>query len=120
MASEFGFMAGSAPLQRGTAALASSGIQSEDPGRENMRSIPETFSAPAANGKRRAATAARVALALVACLLAACAGGGVRNTSRTFKTVVIDAGHGGHDNGTRASRRIVEKDAALDVAQRLN
>src|SRR3954471_8076819 len=85
-----------------------------------MRSIEETIPVARANGKRRAAGLARIALAVWVCALAACAGGGVRNTTRTFKTVVIDAGHGGHDNGTRSSRRIVEKDAALDVAQRLN
>lgn len=85
-----------------------------------MRSIPESFTAGRPHGKQRAAGWARIGLAIFACFLAACAGGGVRKTSRTFKTVVVDAGHGGHDNGTRASRRIVEKDAALDVAQRLN
>jgi len=39
-----------------------------------------------------------------------------------FDTVVIDAGHGGHDSGafTRGRRtRALEKDLALDVAQRL-
>lgn len=85
-----------------------------------MRSIPQTFIAPAANGKRRAAGIAPLLVAVFACFLAACAGTGVRNTSRTFKTVVIDAGHGGHDYGTRSSRRIMEKDAALDVARRLD
>lgn len=56
------------------------------------------------------------ALALV---FAGCASSGVRNTSRTFRTVVIDAGHGGHDYGTRSSRYMQEKDACLDVALRL-
>jgi N-acetylmuramoyl-L-alanine amidase len=43
-----------------------------------------------------------------------------KNTSRTFTTVVVDAGHGGRDTG--ASRRFgpPEKVVALDVAQRLN
>ena len=43
----------------------------------------------------------------------------VKDTSRTFKTVVVDAGHGGKDNG--AVRRFggAEKDATLDVALRL-
>ena len=50
--------------------------------------------------------------------LSGCAGG-VKDTSRTFTAVVIDAGHGGHDSGavTRYAGR--EKDAALDVAMRL-
>ena len=43
----------------------------------------------------------------------------VKDTTRSFTTVVVDAGHGGKDNG--ASRRYggVEKNAALDVATRL-
>ena len=44
----------------------------------------------------------------------------VRDTARTFQTVVIDAGHGGHDAGTRSSRYMLEKDAALDIALRLD
>ena len=43
-----------------------------------------------------------------------------KDTTRTFNTVVVDAGHGGKDSG--ASRRYspAEKVVALDVAQRLN
>lgn len=62
-------------------------------------------------------------LLLVAVLftLASCAGGGVKrkNTSRTFDTVVVDAGHGGKDAGARRYGP-AEKVVALDVAQRLN
>ncbi len=39
-----------------------------------------------------------------------------------FTTVVIDAGHGGHDSGAisrRTGRRILEKDLALDTALRV-
>lgn len=38
-----------------------------------------------------------------------------------FDTVVIDAGHGGHDSGafTRGRPRVLEKDLTLDVARRL-
>jgi N-acetylmuramoyl-L-alanine amidase len=58
-------------------------------------------------------------------LLAACAtgggpsGGGAKDTSKSFNTVVVDAGHGGKDNG--AFRRFggAEKTATLDVAKRL-
>src|SRR3954470_11428244 len=55
--------------------------------------------------------------------LVGCSAEGVanrKNTSRTFTTVVVDAGHGGRDNG--ASRRYgpPEKVVTLDVAQRLN
>ena len=39
-----------------------------------------------------------------------------------FDTVVIDAGHGGHDSGafSRGRSRLLEKDLALDVARRLD
>src|SRR5947208_4462598 len=62
-----------------------------------------------------------ITLAFVA-LLAACStvgNHGVKDTSKTFTTVVVDAGHGGKDSG--ASRRYgpPEKLVALDVAQRL-
>lgn len=36
-----------------------------------------------------------------------------------FDTVVIDAGHGGHDRGARSVSGLNEKDLALDVALRL-
>lgn len=62
-------------------------------------------------------------LSLVASLccvlhLSGCAGG-VRDTSRSFRTVVIDAGHGGHDTGTTSRAAGAEKNATLEVAQRL-
>src|SRR6266550_4461612 len=34
-------------------------------------------------------------------------------------TVIIDAGHGGHDRGGIPSQRVAEKTMTLDVAQRL-
>ena len=37
-----------------------------------------------------------------------------------FNTVVIDAGHGGHDRGGIPGQRACEKDMTLDVARRLN
>jgi N-acetylmuramoyl-L-alanine amidase len=36
------------------------------------------------------------------------------------RTIVIDAGHGGHDRGGIAGQRYSEKAAALDVSRRLN
>lgn len=70
-------------------------------------------------------TTARLALLLGSlCLLASCSttteSVNRKNTSRTFNTVVVDAGHGGKDSG--ASRRFgpPEKVVTLDVAQRLN
>src|SRR6266566_3776160 len=55
-------------------------------------------------------------------LLAACATAPkvTKNTSKTFSTVVVDAGHGGKDNGAYRRFGGAEKIATLDVAQRLN
>src|SRR6059058_4143356 len=44
---------------------------------------------------------------------------GVKNTSKTFNTVVVDAGHGGKDSGAYRRYGPPEKLVALDVAQRL-
>jgi N-acetylmuramoyl-L-alanine amidase len=40
--------------------------------------------------------------------------------SGSATTVVIDAGHGGHDRGGIPGQRVAEKEMTLDVAQRLN
>src|SRR6266568_6840723 len=63
-----------------------------------------------------------VTLAFVA-LLPACASmrtRAVKNTSKTFRTVVVDAGHGGKDSGAYRRYGPPEKLVTLDVAQRLN
>ena len=39
--------------------------------------------------------------------------------TRSSTTIVIDAGHGGHDRGGIPGQRIAEKEMTLDVAQRL-
>src|SRR2546428_5315211 len=59
-------------------------------------------------------------------LLAACATGPrltevatTKDTSRSFRTVVVDAGHGGKDNGAYRKFGGAEKIATLDVATRL-
>ena len=52
-------------------------------------------------------------------LLGGCATG-IKDTSRSFNTVVIDAGHGGHDYGARSRWGGQEKNNALSVAQRLD
>jgi N-acetylmuramoyl-L-alanine amidase len=44
----------------------------------------------------------------------------VKNTTKTFNTVVVDAGHGGKDSGAYRRYGPPEKMIALDVAQRLN
>jgi N-acetylmuramoyl-L-alanine amidase len=56
-------------------------------------------------------------------LLGACATthkAAVKNTAKTFSTVVVDAGHGGKDNGAYRRYGPPEKIVALDVAQRLD
>src|SRR2546430_4482685 len=59
-------------------------------------------------------------------LLAACATGprpaesGTKDTSKSFRTVVVDAGHGGKDNGAYRKFGGAEKIANLDVAKRLS
>jgi N-acetylmuramoyl-L-alanine amidase len=59
-------------------------------------------------------------------LLGACATGprvsevATEDTSRSFKTVVVDAGHGGKDNGAYRRFGGAEKTATLDVARRLS
>ena len=59
-------------------------------------------------------------------LLAACATGPgplaptARDTSKSFSTVVVDAGHGGKDNGAYRKFGGAEKLATLDVAKRLS
>jgi N-acetylmuramoyl-L-alanine amidase len=63
------------------------------------------------------------ALVIVSCaFLGACATvqtTATKNTSKTFTTVVVDAGHGGKDNGAYRRYGPPEKIVALDVAQRL-
>src|SRR5438132_11079056 len=44
----------------------------------------------------------------------------IKDTSKTFTTVVVDAGHGGKDNGAYRRYGPPEKIVALDVAQRLD
>jgi len=61
---------------------------------------------------------ARWAAALLAALLAPPAAGGAPEVDR-FDTVVIDAGHGGEDEGAKGPRGSLEKQVVLDVAARL-
>src|SRR5947199_5059495 len=62
-----------------------------------------------------------LALAFVASLAACGTVGttGVKNTSKTFSTVIVDAGHGGKDSGAYRRYGPPEKMVTLDVAQRL-
>ncbi|MFN2540717.1 MAG: N-acetylmuramoyl-L-alanine amidase [Chthoniobacterales bacterium] len=64
----------------------------------------------------------RACVCIFAALLAGCAVapiGGTKNTSKTFDTVVVDAGHGGKDSGAYRRYGGAEKYATLDVAKRL-
>lgn len=71
-------------------------------------------------------TSCRLVLIVSSSLLAACATGprptevGTRDTSKSFNTVVVDAGHGGKDNGAYRKFGGAEKIATLDVAKRLS
>jgi len=58
---------------------------------------------------------------VAAILITSCGTSGIRvkDTSRTFTTVVVDAGHGGKDNGAFRRYGGAEKTATLDVATRL-
>src|SRR6266498_3971408 len=65
----------------------------------------------------------RIVTVVLVALLPACASmrnAKVKNTSNTFSTVVVDAGHGGKDSGAYRRYGPPEKMVALDVAQRLN
>lgn len=44
----------------------------------------------------------------------------IASNASAFNTVVIDAGHGGHDRGGIPGQRACEKDLTLDVARRVN
>lgn len=72
--------------------------------------------------RERNLTAPFFSFALVAALcLGGCASGTrVRDTTRTFNTVVIDPGHGGYDDGAKSRWGGREKNNSLDVAQRLD
>src|ERR1043166_1880297 len=65
----------------------------------------------------------RIVLIGFVALLPACATirhAAVKNTSKTFSTVVVDAGHGGKDSGAFRRYGPPEKMVTLDVAQRLD
>jgi N-acetylmuramoyl-L-alanine amidase len=66
---------------------------------------------------------ARLALVIVVGALGACTifrPTAHKDTSKTFSTVVVDAGHGGKDSGAYRRYGPPEKVVTLDVAQRLN
>lgn len=83
-----------------------------------MRSnIDATFKQPP---HKRKPPLALFALLAAVCLSGCATGLRVKDTTRSFTTVVIDAGHGGHDAGARSRWAGAEKRHALDVALRLD
>jgi len=97
-----------------------------------MEPISPTVGVHQCDGKRKPHGLIRASLkpaaaCIAALFLAGCAVQphvAVKDTSRTFTTVVIDPGHGGKDSGTFSKGRkgplVLEKVAALDVGLRLN
>lgn len=85
-----------------------------------MRSnIDRTVSEP---GRERNLTAPFIFLGLATALcLGGCASSSqVKDTTKTFNTVVIDPGHGGYDDGAKSRWGGCEKNNNLDVAERLD
>lgn len=86
-----------------------------------MSSIAPTIGNRPPESKRAPRKLGALVLALALPWFAGCETGiRVKDTSRTFRTVVIDAGHGGHDTGARSRWAGLEKNAALDTALRLD
>ncbi len=86
-----------------------------------MISIDPTIDNPASESKPARHGLGWLALILVLPWMTGCESGvSVKDTSRTFRTVVIDAGHGGHDPGARSRWGGLEKNAALDTVLRLD
>ncbi len=85
-----------------------------------MSSIEPTFDKPVRESKPHRLWLFALLSAAVALLSGCESTVRVKDTSRTFRTVVIDAGHGGHDLGTHSRWGGVEKNHALDVALRLD
>ena len=94
-----------------------------------MRGIRETFGGHRAFDVRTMPmkrSVCRASLLVSAVFLAACATGRgplevrTKDTSKSFTTVVVDAGHGGKDNGAYRKFGGAEKIATLDVANRLS
>lgn len=82
-----------------------------------MKNIPATFGESGTRGKA-CRSLVLFAAGVGMFLFSGCAGG-VKDTSRTFSGVVIDAGHGGHDSGTKSRYAGREKDATLNVVMHL-
>jgi N-acetylmuramoyl-L-alanine amidase len=88
-----------------------------------MSNIDPTIGNPCGEGKRRGGPRqilTALGLVALAMFFGACATRvPVQDTSHTFDTVIIDAGHGGVASGTRSRWGGMEKNATLAVALRL-
>src|SRR4029453_10842238 len=71
------------------------------------------------NFSRIALSAAGLLTAVLACSSYAAKSSRSSGGDGSPTTVVIDAGHGGHDRGGIPGQRVAEKDMTLDVALRL-
>jgi N-acetylmuramoyl-L-alanine amidase len=71
------------------------------------------------NSRRIASSAAGLLLTFLACTSDAAKSSRSSADDDSPVTVVIDAGHGGHDRGGIPGQRVAEKDMTLDVALRL-
>ena len=71
------------------------------------------------NSRRIASSAAGLLLTFLACTSDAAKSSRSPGGDDSPITVVIDAGHGGHDRGGIPGQRVAEKDMTLDVALRL-
>ena len=71
------------------------------------------------NSRRIASSAAGLLLTFLACTSDAAKSSRSSGGDDSPITVVIDAGHGGHDRGGIPGQRVAEKDMTLDVALRL-
>lgn len=88
-----------------------------------MRLAPRpTCSAPRSSPgaiRRPPAGPLRVALVALAVGIVAAAPPAAGSSLDRFDTIVLDAGHGGDDEGARGAHGVVEKELVLDVARRL-
>lgn len=82
---------------------------------------PTGSAAKADAGALRRRAAGRLLVTLVALVVGFAAAGTPASGSSLdrFDTIVLDAGHGGDDEGARGAHGVVEKELVLDVARRL-
>jgi N-acetylmuramoyl-L-alanine amidase len=94
-----------------------------EPSKAQLGKAPGSSPAPPAKAEPAKARAATPALNAEVGKAAKPIGSGGNSLIRTLglklSRVVIDPGHGGHDQGTQGRRGLLEKDVVLDVSKRL-